>query len=717
MIRNLRIFFLSFVLSNNLYGDINDYIYPFSDQPSFSNYGTIGLIQMPSARMMEEGSIAFTWSMTQPYLRGSIVANPFSWFEASYQYTDVNNKLYSEFVEFSGKQSYKDKGFDAKFGLFKESKYLPAIAIGFRDLGGSGLFGSEYVVASKRFGNVDLTGGLGWGKLTQNSIKNPFRELSDSFDERILDSNTADTQGGEFNFNSFFRGENAGTFFGAEILIPKFSGSRIKLEYDGTDYDLEGYEPVPQESRFNYSFLYPVTKNFHLKIGYVRGNVINLGFSYSGNYKRRDPFIKKTESPKKVPRSEAFKFVNAKDNTNLYVSSLKYLASEKIYLQTANLSSDGQLHISYNQNKHTSHPRAIGRGIRILDQLSPPSVTSFKLTNLNAGQSMFSVDVQRDEFIKYEKLQQTELLRLTSNFTKEHSTDLLDHEYQPEPELPAFFWKLTPSIRSQIGGPDGFYFGDISLTFHSDLIIKKNFNFLFRSAVGIYDTFDNLKLASDSVLPHVRSDIVKYLKQSKEFNITRAQFNYLDNPFGSLYYKFSAGIFEHMFGGFGTEVLYRPFYKNWAIGAEAWRVKQRDYDMMFAFRDYETTTGHINLYYKEPKSQVTIFLKGGRYLAGDSGVTLDLSRRFDSGFTLGVFASKTDISKFEFGEGSFDKGFYFHIPIEVFYSNYSRGITGFGLRPLTRDGAQYLTHGHHLWGITDQGSLINVDRDWSTIYE
>ena len=37
-----------------------------------------------------------------------------------------------------------------------------------------------------------------------------------------------------------------------EILIPKFSGSRIKLEYDGTDYDLEGYEPVPQESRFNY---------------------------------------------------------------------------------------------------------------------------------------------------------------------------------------------------------------------------------------------------------------------------------------------------------------------------------------------------------------------------------------------------------------------------------------------------------------------------------
>ena len=44
-------------------------------------------------------------------------------------------------------------------------------------------------------------------------------------------------------------------------------------------------------------------------------------------------------------------------------------------------------------------------------------------------------------------------------------------------------------------------------------------------------------------------------------------------------------------------------------------------------------------------------------LAGDKGVTLDLSRRFKSGFTMGVFATKTNLSAEEFGEGSFDKGF------------------------------------------------------------
>ena len=139
--------------------------------------------------------------------------------------------------------------------------------------------------------------------------------------------------------------------------------------------------------------------------------------------------------------------------------------------------------------------------------------------------------------------------------------------------------------------------------------------------------------------------------------------------------------------------------------------------MLFSFRDYMTTTGFINYYYREPKSQVKVKLTGGKFLAGDSGIHLDLSRRFKSGFTLGVFASKTDISKLEFGEGSFDKGFYFHLPIEVFYSKHSKGVAGFGLKPLTRDGAAILIHGHHLYGVTDQSSYMNIRRDWDDIYD
>ena len=62
----------------------------------------------------------------------------------------------------------------------------------------------------------------------------------------------------------------------------------------------------------------------------------------------------------------------------------------------------------------------------------------------------------------------------------------------------------------------------------------------------------------------------------------------------------------------------------------------------------------------------------GKILAKDSGLTLNMSKTFKTGFTLGFFATKTDISAFEFGEGSFDKGIYFSIPLDVVSSKYRK---------------------------------------------
>ena len=140
----------------NVYSAYIDYIYPISD-PDFSNYGTIGLIQMPNARFAEEGTLAFSWTHNEPYLRGSILAYPFSWMEASFQYVDINNVLYSKVKKFSGNQTLKDKSFDTKIRLLSETSYKPAIAVGFRDLGGTNLFGAEYIAFSKYINNFDIT--------------------------------------------------------------------------------------------------------------------------------------------------------------------------------------------------------------------------------------------------------------------------------------------------------------------------------------------------------------------------------------------------------------------------------------------------------------------------------------------------------------------------------------------------------------------------------
>jgi hypothetical protein len=712
------IFFTSFLYSAN-----SDYIFPNSNLPSYSNYGTLGLIQMPSARMHEAGTLAFSWNKSDPYLRGSILAYPFSWLEASYQYVDINNALYSNIEQFSGSQSYKDKSFDAKLLLFPEGRFLPQIAVGARDLAGTGVFSSEYFVASKKISNVDLTLGFGWGTIANNARENPLIKLSEDFRERTELENTL---GGDFNTGYFFSGD-MGIFGGAEVYLPNMKGLRFKIEYDSTDYEQEGfpegrksfnlaYAPVKQpDSKINFGILYPVTNNVHLKLNFIKGNTINFGFSIQAPLGTKNPLIKKQDPHKPVVDSAMIKKINDLEQRYVYLTALKNLNERNLFLQSADIK-DSTLDVVYSQSKHASFSRAAGRTLRVLDEIAPSYIDTFKVSNLNGGMGMHSVEISRDDFSRNTD---DELFKLATKQVQVSSFDYDQDNYSfnPESNYPAVFWKISPSIRSQIGGPDGFYFGDLRLALHSEVLFSKNFTLTTSASLGLYDNFDELKLESDSVLPHVRTDIVSYLKQSKSYALKRAQFNYFNNLSTDIYTKFSFGILEEMFGGYGGEILYRPFNQNFAIGAELWRVRQREYNQLLEFRDYETTTGHINIFYKEPRSNIILALKGGRFLAEDSGISFDFSRRFKSGLRVGAFFSVTDISKQEFGEGSFDKGFYFFIPVEIFFSNYAKGNAAFGLRPITRDGAATLIHSHNLWGVTEQAQRENIIRDWDDLYD
>ena len=72
-------------------------------------------------------ALAFTWSHNDPYLRGSIVAYPFDWLEASYQYTDVNNICTVQSNLSVDLNHIKIKALILKQGfLKKENIYLPS---------------------------------------------------------------------------------------------------------------------------------------------------------------------------------------------------------------------------------------------------------------------------------------------------------------------------------------------------------------------------------------------------------------------------------------------------------------------------------------------------------------------------------------------------------------------------------------------------------------
>ena len=716
---------LLLITAPNLDAALEDYIFPHYETPSYSNYGTIGLIQMPTARMLPAGSIALSYSDIDPYLRGSFVAYPFSWFEASYQYTDVNNALYSDVAAFSGDQTYKDKSFDAKFLLFQENKFFPAIAVGGRDIAGTGMFSSEYIVASKTLSNFDFTVGMGWGKISSKALKNPLTYISDRF---IIREKLSNTRGGEFSVDAFFSGRPS-LFGGAEIFLPNLNGLRFKIEYDSTDYDDEGFPdgrssfkfafaPVKRaDSKINVGFLYPYSENLHLKLSFVKGNTLSLGFSLQGSLGKKNAIraIKKNDSHKPTPNSELIRKINAREDRYIYLTALKNLQENRLYLQSANIDEE-LLEVTYSQSHHQSYIRSTGRVLRVLDEVAPDKITKFKVNNINAGLGMHSIEIPREDFKSNMVDNLFPLTERKAQITT-YQHDIENFEFQPTTIYPASFWKIAPSVRSQIGGPDGFYFGDLRLGFYSETLFSKNLSLITRASLGLYNNFDELKLSSDSILPHVRTDIVPYLKESRNFALTRMQLNYFFNPKKDIYFKFAGGILEEMFGGIGFEALYRPFYSDFAIGAELWRVQQRDFDQRLKFRKYKTTTGYVNLYYKEPRSKVIIALKGGRFLAEDSGINFDFSRRFSSGLRIGAFFTLTDISKEEFGEGSFDKGFYFHIPIELFFDRYSKGLAGFGLRPITRDGGAYLVHSHHLWGVTEQAQNANLTRDWDDLYD
>ena len=710
-----KAFLICIVLTSHLRAASDDYIYPFKEY-SFSNYGTLGLIQNPNARFLDEGSLGFSWSHNKPYLRGSLIAYPFSWLEVSYQYADINNQLYSEFQEFSGSQSLKDKSFDTKIRLFKESPLLPQIAVGFRDLAGTGLFSSEFIVASKHLSKgLDLTMGIGWGDLTGQLIRNPLLEISDRFATRSSSTGL----GGDFNVDDYFSGP-AGYFFGFEYYVPKFRGMRIKFEYDGTNYKTESVVPLSQDSNLNFGIVFPQSKNLSYKLNFTRGNTVNFGFSYKLNLGNKNAQTRSKEKQSRINNSNAIKIVTSRSDENLYKGALKYLNDEKIFLQHANIN-DNELEVIFAQSKYRNPVIASGRALNILDQIAPNNITSFKVSEINGGIGLYSVAVNRNTFIRDRKL------FLPPKPDREISVEpfLLNnnnknYKFNPESKYPVLFHAIGPDIRSQIGGPDGFFFGDLKLKSVSELLIQRGLSLAAVINYSLYDNMGDLKLASDSVLPHVRTDIVQYLKQSRGLSIQRMQLNKFGQISPSIFYKFSGGILESMFNGYGSEVLFKPFDKNYAIGVEAWKVYQRNYDQVFGILDdvdYQTTTGHLSLYYHEPMTNIIFKMKGGKFLAQDSGISFEFTRDFYSGFRLSAFFTLTDISKEEFGEGSFDKGFSFYIPLDIFSKSYNSRHFAWGLKPITRDGGATLSHGYNLWGVAHKSHKHKFNRHIADFYD
>ena len=196
-------------------------------------------------------------------------------------------------------------------------------------------------------------------------------------------------EGGTFNSDTWFSGEEISIFTGIEYYMQKY-GLILKLEYDTSNPDL-GYSgpKIPVQSRFNFGISRPVNSNLDLGLSFERGNQFRLSFSIKSDYGKTS-LVQKNDPPKNIIKLNDNQRLVVTENTNIFYRSLnRSLREESIFIQSATLSSD-TVEVVIAQNRFRSLPRAIGRVIRIVSALSPDSIKTIRVIPMNGDIELYA---------------------------------------------------------------------------------------------------------------------------------------------------------------------------------------------------------------------------------------------------------------------------------------------------------------------------------------
>ena len=156
------------------------------EQRNASNFGLPGIIDLPTAKHFSDGELIFTHQNHEYLFMSGISFQALPRLGVSF---NMGGKAEEERLH---RIINWDRSFDAHISLTKEGKYLPAISIGLRDFIGTGWYSSEYLVGTKSFGELELTAGLGFGRLAgRNTFSNPLSYLSPRFDRAKIKITTA----------------------------------------------------------------------------------------------------------------------------------------------------------------------------------------------------------------------------------------------------------------------------------------------------------------------------------------------------------------------------------------------------------------------------------------------------------------------------------------------------------------------------------------------
>ncbi|WP_342076459.1 YjbH domain-containing protein [Yoonia sp. SS1-5] len=652
----------------------------------YNTYGAPGLIDLPTARSAPDAELAFTVSHFADQTRSTATFQLAPRLSASFRYAGLNGVRAQNGLIYD---RVLDRSFALHYRLSDETARWPAIAVGLNDFLGTGIYSSEYVVASKTLRpGVTVTGGLGWGRLSGvGAIGAPFG------DRPIRDL----AQGGNVTRNTFFSGDVA-PFGGVHWQMTR--RAEAVLEYSSDAYPFEDGVSFDRKSQINAGLSYALRPNLHLSVYYLYGAEIGAQLSYAINPGQSRHGGGYDTGPVPV--------VTTPRMADLDKARLRRdLAADGMTLQ--GLSRQGaRLHVAIANDRYIASAQAIGRAARILTAHAPAGVSAFEITLVENGVAGETFLINRADLGRYEfALDGAGAVRARTVVRRDISRNPARGGTAPN-------WSIGPYLTTNLFDPDNPLRADLGIALDGRWSPVQGLVFAGTVRQRVTGNLDQATRMSDSILPRVRSDFALYDREG-DLDLIDLTAAWYAQPSDSVTTRLSFGLLEEMFAGVSSEVLWSPPNSPFALGLEFNHVRQRDVESDFDILDYDVTSGHASLYW-DMGAGYHVRLDAGRYLAGDWGGTLTFARSFDNGWMIGAFATLTDVPFEDFGEGSFDKGIQLRIPVSWISGAPTRAMVERTIRPVTRDGGARLNIEGRLYDVTRPLSQANADASWGRFW-
>jgi hypothetical protein len=636
---------------------------------SLNQWGEVGLLQLPSARFAEAGTLSFGLAHTKFYQHYFTTLQNFPWLESSLSYT-----------QFKPDRSWNTR-LNTKIRLHQESAYLPQVAIGIRNFhkfSGSDKLAGEYLVASKQYYDWDFTLGLGWGYFATGISKHSYNS------------------NGIIHTNAWLHGTRAALFAGARYQTD-IPGLALKLELDPNDHRYEAHDNHwLSRSPINVGLTYRPKTGIDLSIGMSGGDTLLAQATlYTNTHRPTVP----TQSTQKQ------RYTASRTNPDALqsiVSDLKQSGFDSDYAQIKHQT----LTIQVTRPNLTTTPQTLGRVARVASRyLSEKVVPKLHYIEQKKGLATSSVMLPRWSFSRAithrgspeEVWHHTRLIPPPANLMPAESTDIA------YPNCAG--GSIVPKLLQHLASGEQHYYYQFQAQFSALCQLTPNWSLSGALVFNISDNLSGLLPSSalDTRLAAVRQDRLYYTSHG----VKDLTLNYQWKPNTAWYAYSSIGLLEDMYAGISTEFLYQPYDQPWAFGVDLHRVRKRGINQLIDLQDYQTTTGHLSGYYHIASRNLDIKLSIGRYLAQDIGATLDISHHFANGAQVGIYTTISEKSDIHYH----DRGIYLSLPLTPLQTTHAQLRYQF----LTHNHGQALQH--KLYPLTRNGTAVAIARDWHSLLD